>query len=174
MKRIVIDASSAILLYKSDLFEDLIAAYQTTMAETVFKEVTRSGYPGAERFNTCFLKRRYVVRKTDQIITLPPKQFKALSGLGKGERDTIFIHLEGNTDFIIMDDGKGAGFCRDYGLPYINAIFFARILYLSGGINELVFRKKTEIIFKTGRYSQEIIDYALKCSTEETAFFMPG
>ena len=49
-KRAVVDASSAIILFKAGLFLPLIQNYHILMTEAVYSEVTCKGYPGAEDF----------------------------------------------------------------------------------------------------------------------------
>ena len=105
---------------------------------------------------------------------MPPDHAAALSALGKGEKDTILLFLCGAGDFIIIDDGRGAGFCRDHRIPYINSLLVARILLLSRMISEDVFQKKIEMLTRLGRYSQKIIDYAATCPSQEMALFMPA
>jgi len=174
MKRGVIDASSAILLFKAGLFEDLIGAYQIVLAKSVYLEVSRSGYPGARSFGRYCVNRRYEVCSVNRLKKIPPDHAAALSALGNGEKDTIMLFLNGDGDFIIIDDGRGAGFCRDHRIPYINSLLVARILLLSRIISAAVFQKKIEMLTRLGWYSQKIIDYAVTCPSQEMTLFMPG
>ena len=174
MKRGVIDASSAILLFKAGLFEDLIGAYQIVLARSVYQEISRSGYPGARSFRRYCVNHQVEVSSVNRPKKMPPDHAAALSALGKGEKDTIMLFLNGDADFIIIDDGRGAGFCRDHLIPYINSLLVARILLLSGNISKAVFEKKIEMLTRAGRYSQKIIDYALTCPSQEMTLFMPG
>jgi len=173
MKRIVIDASSAILLYKIGLFAIIMGAYEVVLAESVYQEVFRPGYPGAKSFGKYFINRQFGVCSVNRSIKLSPDQVAALSVLGNGEKDTIMLFLDGNGDFVIIDDGRGAGFCRDHRIPYINSLLVAKILLLSRNIGEAVYQNKIEMLIRLGRYSQKIIDYALTCPSEELALFMP-
>ena len=50
MKQCMVDSSSAILLYKSNLFAHLVEAYHIAMTESVYEELTITGYPGAGEF----------------------------------------------------------------------------------------------------------------------------
>ena len=174
MKRGIIDASSAILLFKAGLFDELVGTYQIVLAKSVYQEVSRSGYPGARSFGRYYLNRQYEVCSVNRLKKTPPGYAAALSALGKGEKDTIMLFLNGDADFIIIDDGRGAGFCRDHLIPYINSLLVARILLLSRMISEDVFQKKIEMLTRAGRYSQKIIDYALTCPSQEMTLFMPG
>jgi len=75
---------------------------------------------------------------------------------------------------VVIDDGRGAGFCRDFRIPYINSLLVARVLFLYRRISETAFRSKVEMLVRLGRYSQKIIDYALMCPAKELSLFMPG
>ena len=173
MKHIVIDASSAILLFKVGLFDILMGAYQAVLAESVYQEVSRPGYSGAKSFGRYYINRRFDVCSVNRSKKIPLDQITALSVLGKGEKDTIMLFLSGKGDYIIIDDGRGAGFCRDHRIPYINSLLVAKILLLSRNIGEVVYQNKIEMLIRIGRYSQKIVDYALTCPTKEMALFMP-
>ena len=104
---------------------------------------------------------------------LNPIQFPDTSSLDKGERDTIHSFYAGAGDFIIIDDGKGAAYCRDNHIPYINALLFPRIILLTHSISKAEFDDKVGLITGIGRYSQKIIDYALNCSVDDIELFLP-
>jgi hypothetical protein len=73
---------------------------------------------------------------------------------------------------IILDDGKGAAYCKKNTIPYINALLVPRILHMAGRIiteeRECLMKKITAY----GRYSKQIIDYAFSCKDEEIARFL--
>ncbi|QTA93926.1 hypothetical protein [Desulfonema magnum] len=166
MKKVLIDASSAIILFKSGLFDKLTQTYYIVMAKAVCGELTQEGYPGAEVF------REYCSDK-DRVLQLPNHGEADISQLGRGEKNTIRHYIRGNGEFIVIDDGKGAAYCRDNRIPYINALLFPRILYVSGDMAETDYHHKTEMILRVGRYSQKIIDYAARCSKDKLEFFLP-
>ena len=173
MKNVLIDASSAILLFKSDLFERLLSTYHIIMAESVYMEVTRAGYPGAEDFKDCSSNRRYqVVRLQNDPKAAQHQRINRVT-LGRGEKETIRLYLEGTGQFVMIDDGKGAGVCKKQKIPYINALLFPRILYLCRLISEREHRAKIEEIARLGRYSRWIYDYATNCPRHKLDRFMP-
>ncbi|MEW6670820.1 MAG: hypothetical protein AB1427_03905 [Thermodesulfobacteriota bacterium] len=174
MKRIVIDASSAILLFKAGLFDDLTGTYQVVLAQSVYEEVSRPGYPGAKSFGRYYIDRRFEVCRVKRSTKISPHRTETLSALGDGEKDTIRLFLSGEGSFVVIDDGRGAGFCREHRIPYINSLLVARILLLTGNISEAVFQDKFDMLIRLGRYSRKIIDYALTCPAKEMAIFMPG
>jgi len=168
MKKVLTDASSAIILFKIGLFHELTKTYRILMTKSVYEELTAEGYPGAKIFREyCKKKQFFVFLSEDEAAC------RRIPLSGKGERDTVFRFLEGIGDFIIIDDGKGVGYCRDNSIPHINALLFPRILYLSGNISEKEYRSKTDAIIKVGRYSEKVITYSRDCSRNEIAFFMP-
>ena len=174
MKQCLIDSSSAILLYKSGLFQKLTEIYRVVMAASVFGELTVAGYPGARKFAECGATN--VVR-----IQTPAADRLAhgvsdddLLALDQGERDTIRCYERAEPDsFIIIDDGRAARYCRLHKIPYINALLFARIAYLTGMLSEKDFHDRYAKLVAIGRYSEEIMTYVQQCSTREIAFFLP-
>ena len=169
-KRTLVDASSAILLSKTGLFRRLTEMYQVVMAEAVYGEITRTGYPGAAGFSAA--------RCAGEIRVLSPgaARFPEAEALlsGLGERDTIRLFSRGDGDFIIIDDRKGAGFCRSVGIPYINALLFPRILMLAGELSEDECRRRTGDLLKNGRYSPKIVRVAAAVSQERLHRFLPS
>ena len=172
-KRAIVDASSAIILFKAGLFGRLAQTYRLLMTASVISEVTRSGYPGSEFFRDMGRRRAITIMSCDgRTATRSPRAMR-LQLLDPGERDTIACFKEGRADFIIIDDGRGSGFCRDSGLPFINALLFPRILFLSGRFSAAVCEKKTARIIECGRYSQRIIASAGTMGLRELQFFLP-
>jgi len=173
-KNALIDASSAILLFKSDLFERLLTSYHVIMAESVYNEVTRAGYPGAAVFKAGCADRRYRVVRPQNDPKAAQAQRNSRVTLGRGETETIRLYLEGRGQFVIIDDGKGAGICKKQKIPYINALLFPRILYLCRSISEGDHRAKIEEIARLGRYSRRVYDYAASCPRHKLSRFLPA
>ena len=165
-KRAVIDASSAILLSKAGLLGMLARSYRVVMTRSVLEETIRPGYPGAGQVEA--LRWGGGIG----ILAAEPAEMEGLPTLGRGERDTIGAFLQGEADFVIIDDGKGAGFCRDRAIPYINALLVPRILVLGGRMSPPDGRTYTEAILAVGRYSKPIIHYAATCPPDALGFFL--
>ncbi|MCF8080086.1 MAG: YkgJ family cysteine cluster protein [Desulfobacterales bacterium] len=169
-KRTIVDASSAILLAKTHLFGRLTETYRVVMAEAVYREINRNGYPGARRFAAA--------RDAGAIQVLAagsgPEAGAESTLSGCGERETIRLFSGGKGDFIVIDDRKGAAFCRDSGIPYINALLFPRILMLSGKLSDGEYRTLTERLLGCGRYSQKIAAVAAGASRERLGRFLPS
>jgi hypothetical protein len=174
MKQCLIDSSSAILLYKSGLFRTLTEAYQIVMTVSVFEELTVAGYPGAQEFSD-YGATNVVIIQFPATNRLPEGMTNDdLPSLDRGERDTIRCYEKAEPDsFIIIDDGKAAQYCRLHKIPYINALLFVRIAYLTGLLSEGDFHDRYAKLVAIGRYSEEIMAYAQHCSTRDIAFFLP-
>ncbi|MCP4692531.1 MAG: hypothetical protein GY859_31090, partial [Desulfobacterales bacterium] len=118
MKKVLIDASSAILLFKADLFENLLRLYNVRVADAVYDELNVSGRDGSEAFRNYRLNGNLSVCDGKNTKTTPSKEFPDVSFLHGGERETIRQYIQGGGSFIIIDDYKGARYCRDYKIPY--------------------------------------------------------
>jgi hypothetical protein len=173
MKRCMVDSSSAILLYKSDLFAHLVDTYHIAMTDRVYEELTIAGYPGAREFL------QYVENGSINIQSPPERQLgdgaeKSLYALGRGERDTVRCYVAaGQITFIILDDGRAVRYCRQTEVPFINALLFARIAYLTGRLSAAGFAEKYGELVRIGRYAHEVAAYVRQCSCKDIAFFLP-
>ncbi|MEZ4529362.1 MAG: hypothetical protein R2941_25920 [Desulfobacterales bacterium] len=172
MKTVLADASSLILLFRVGLFPALISFFRTVLAESVYGEVTVKGYPGAELFEKACADGHLLVRSTglDSAVRFPELLMPS-QAVKHGEGDTIRLWLAGEGDFLLMDDYKGAVFCRNHGIPYISAILFPRILRLTGHFSPDECAEKTDQIVRNGRYSKKIIAYARNCPDGALLFF---
>ncbi len=169
MKRVLIDASSAILLHKARLFQEMANHYCVTMVPTVFSEITVAHHSGAAVFREA--RKRGTIRVA---ATEPRSDRPAISSsLHAGERATIMAYREEGAHFIIMDDGRGARACREMDIPYINALLCPGILHLSGKIDGACRRSTFEHLKKIGRYGDGIVAYAENVNEDALAFFLP-
>jgi hypothetical protein len=169
MKIALIDASSAILLYKANLFQEMSRTYDLCMVPTVFKEITVEGRIGADAF--------HIAKKMGNIQLITPGETDRwdplFPSLHPGETETLMAYDDGKTDFIIIDDGRGARTCRFKKIPYINALLCPYILYLSGAIDNASYSAAFDRLLQIGRYGQSVVNYARKSTREGLARFMP-
>ncbi len=166
--RILIDASSAILLYKAGVLDNVLDAYEVWMSGAVFKEVDKEDRPGARAFREAIRTHR---------ITVGPERaesaFAAAPSLGEGERETLIQFLSDGDRFrfIETDDGDAARLCRSMGLPFVNALLMVRLLRWAGHLP----REKSASAWATlqtiGRYSTEIIQKAETISPDHLLAF---
>jgi hypothetical protein len=170
-RTVLIDASSAIILFKSGLFEAAIAYYRVLMPGSVYMELTRCNHTGTEEF--------IKYREDDRIRVASAagnqiriQEDEALPGLDDGERDTINLFYRGVGILVLLDDGKGAAYCRNNTIPYINALLVPRVLRLAGILSAPDCERSMKRIAGIGRYSPKVIDYAFNCTDESLSEFL--
>jgi hypothetical protein len=174
MKSVIIDTSSAILLYKSGLIMHLVNKYQTLMTPSVYRELTEHGYPGSDTFR--------LLCKSGKIRLLDPpdsasdflESYPKLPVLNQGERDTVHHQMMGTGDFSIIDDGRALRYCKRVGLPFINALLFPRILLLIQSISESEYHARSAEIIRFGWYTDHIIKIAANFPEPEIQPFLPS
>jgi hypothetical protein len=76
-------------------------------------------------------------------------------------------------DFVLIDDGAAAKYCKQEQIPFINALLFPVILEPAGIENQGFTKYFFDIICKAGRYSETILNFAQNCPEEEISFFLP-
>jgi hypothetical protein len=173
MKQCMVDSSSAILLYKSGLFTHLLETYHIAMTASVYEELTVPGYPGAGEFRQS-AKSGVVTIQSPAGMLLPGEGANSLYAMDRGERDTIHCYVaNGSITFIILDDGRAARSCCRAGIPFINALLFARIAYLSGLLPETEYDEKYKELVRIGRYAPEVTAFVRHCSCGDMVFFLP-
>lgn len=170
MKSVLIDASSAILLFKAKLFVPLAEIYRVGAVPAVMKEVTVPDRAGALFFQEMVSKGMLAI---DPVV-LPLEVDPSLSALDRGERDTMIAFDQHSVDFIIIDDRKGALWCRSRNIPYVNALLCTKLLHLSGRLNEENHWCRFEQLLQIGRYSRWVVDFAQRCDKTDLALFLPG
>ncbi len=170
-KTVLIDSSSAIIIYKSGLIDHLIDFYSVVISESVFTELTREGYAGAETFKRYCHEKKIGIGAAVRGINSDIDNYAVLAKIGAGERDTILLYLKGAGKFIIVDDGRAAHYCKNRGIPYINALLVPRLLLLVGRIDADERNQFMDKIIENGRYSRWVIDYARTCDDKELAYF---
>jgi hypothetical protein len=170
-KSILIDTSSAILLFKSRWMAPLLAAYQVGTGPTVFQEMTVPNHPGADTFRRWQHEKRLILHAPMGSAVKPADE---LDRLDPGERECIRLYYAGRGRFIVIDDGPGAAFCRREAIPYVNALLVPRLLArhpLSDASGRLTAAIRT--IYANGRYAPWVLDYVLNCSADDLSFFLP-
>ncbi|MBN1533660.1 MAG: hypothetical protein JXA20_13405 [Spirochaetes bacterium] len=167
----LIDSSSAILLHKAGIFDDLASGYRLIMAESVFRELTVEEHSGAEEFKERSKTGVILIRAVEDDDGIHPPPTPPAGSMGAGERDTIILYYKYPHSFVIIDDKKGARFCRENGIPYVNALLMSRILFISGLLSQERFDPSFESLQRIGRYSAAVLHYAEQCDSDELRFF---
>jgi hypothetical protein len=171
-KDALIDSSSTILLFKSNLLEHTISHYNIILTESVYKELTRSALPGSQDVKQ-YRENGMIAVMPDSNETIPGTvEHVSVEYLGRGEHDTILLFLRGCGELIIMDDGKGANACKRNRIPYINALLVPRVLLIAGKLSADECDEFIRRIVDCGRYSEKIIDYAKSCPDDALTQFV--
>lgn len=167
----LIDASSAILLFKSGLIRACCEMFHLHMTRSVFDEVSVPSQPGAGELHA-LSGRHPGITVLDNPSGLLPNSVADLQRLHRGERDTLHHYLNGAARFVIIDDGKGVQVCRRHGIPHINALLCPRLLYFSGRMPDPHARLFFSRIASLGRYSTAVVKWADTCKKSELVFFI--
>ncbi len=173
MKSIIIDTSSAILLFKSKLIAHLVNHYNTLITLSVYRELTKHGYPGSFEIQQLCEEKQIQVLALKRPVLNGQGSYPTLPTLNSGEKDTIRHQMQGIGDFIMIDDGRAAKYCKKAGLPFINALLFPRILFLIQAISESEYDQKRAEILCYGRYADSVIEMALNLSDQAIKPFLP-
>ncbi len=179
-KKVFTDASSAILLYKADLFSVLADAWQVVMAPSVFREITEPGYPGSVYFKSLGKKtgRSKIILQEPNPAGHPLSALKNFASMGQGEKETIQIFWDSAFDFkktgsfILVDDGRAARFCHARQIPFINALLIPKVFWYSGFMDENQYLKMTALLCGLGRYSEKVMETARQFSQEDLNYFI--
>jgi predicted nucleic acid-binding protein len=169
MKNALIDASSAILLYKAKLLETMTEVYRLSMTPTVYKEITVQGRSGVIFF------RRAINTGRINVLRHHPSNLPdtVVSRLDMGEAETIKAYRQQNAHFIIIDDKKGAQVCRTQKIPYINALLCPNLLYWSKKIDADTCRKAFAQIQRIGWYASHVVHFAQNTTATRMHHFLP-
>lgn len=170
--RAIIDASSAILLYKADLLDRSCQMVQLLMTRSVFEEVTVPRQIGASRFFGLAGRQPGIIVLGDPRLPACASPVSDIERLDRGERDTLKHCLNDAASFVIIDDGRAVRICRRYGIPHINALLVPKLLYFSRRLsmdqmNRFFFR-----LCSIGRYSDYVVDWAKNCEAGQLGFFL--
>ena len=68
-KKVLLDSSSAILLFKSDLFHYLLKIYKVTISNSVYKKLTIKIHSGSREFKNYIQNKKMTVKHPDSIVS---------------------------------------------------------------------------------------------------------
>ena len=171
MKAILVDSSSAILLYKSGWLNPTLNQFRLFTGQAASRELTVPGYPGAAHFQRLFEQGEIKVLPVDAAQT---HRDDALETMGAGESGCIRHFLGGVGDFLLLDDGRAAAYCRARKIPYVNALLMPRILALGDdAIAPPIVADAMGRIYALGRYAPWVRDHACRLSDAALAPFRP-
>ena len=159
----VADSSSIILLQKVRLLQIFLNTYFVVIPEPVFDELTGQGKKGSLELQN--LLSNNVVKSSDE---------DNLKGLGRGESSVISLYFEKAGDFVLLDDKKGAKYCKSQEIPFVNALLLTHILRVVGAVNDTEYREAEARLIQEGYYSDTIIEKAAAIRNNELQQFMPA
>ena len=168
-KTVLLDTSSAILLYKANLHELIVDYYHVIIPDSVYSEITIQNRAGSVEYSfLCNRKIIWVEQVKENLINYD----RELNKLDKGEGDCLKLFLNGIGEFLITDDGAAAKYCQANDIHFINALLVPKILLFSG-VDEQKCRSAFSRILAEGRYSQKVQMFAKNVSTDELKVFLP-
>lgn len=170
MKKTLLDSSSAIILLKAGLLKDLSDIYHVFVTGAVLHELTRGRRYGVDIFRQYVRLNRIAVIELEDVINLKSGNLDLPDSLGRGERNTIRCFMSGSFDFMILDDGRAARFCKENNMDFINALLFPKLLNFMGYLSLQECNKKLNRVINFGRYSAEIVEWARNCRKDSLAF----
>jgi hypothetical protein len=159
-KTVLPDASSAILLYKAGIVETFFDCFSVVLSPIVFQELTCNGHDGADKFAAYYREHRFYVAGT-------PADSAAMLTLEGGERQLVLLYKGGCGDYVVLDDKKAAAYCRDNGIPYVNALLVPKILLSGGYITDACCSDATRLLTGQGRYAPWVIRFSENCTGED-------
>ena len=168
----LVDASSAIILYKANLHLIVCEMYNVVISTSVYDEITGNSYPGAKAYQQLAADQKVTVQKPCLAALCKPG-LSILYTLDKGERDILQLYYAGNGDFIITDDGATARYCKREQIRFINALLIPTIIRCTGRKSDVYCHTAFNKVMSIGRYSRWVINFAEKCQKEELSFFLP-
>jgi len=165
MRKIIADSSSLILLYKSGAAGFLLNNCRCIVPESVRDELIAPEHTGTSFFSTCFVTGRIEVMVAQENYTFSIR-------MGSGERDAISLYMGGCGDYVIIDDWKGASYCRREGIPYVNALLVVKIIFFADLISGQELEKMSSWLKNNGRYSKAVIEWAEMADAGELMEFL--
>ena len=170
MKKVFLDASSAILLLRADLLPMLTSFYHVSITRSVFQELTGNVRYGAEIFHRYAVEEKLKIYTVENMLGSGIAPCKSFGSLHQGESDTIRCFQSGKHDFIIIDDGPAARYCYKNKIDFINALLFPRVLLFNNSISDNECKSYMNDLVRLGRYSSEVITWANNCKRESLLF----
>jgi predicted nucleic acid-binding protein len=169
---VLMDASSAIILYKANLHHIVPELYNVVISRSVYDEITNNSYPGAIEYQQLVADNNIMVQ-TPPVAEVNKLLPSGLHRLEQGEHDIVLLYYAGYGDFILTDDGVAAKYCKSKGVPFINSLLVPVIIKCSGNKSDTYCQAAFDSIVHIGRYSEWVIHFAERCERDELTYFLP-
>jgi len=157
---VILDASTLILLAKSDLLALLVEKTPIVIPPEVQREaVARKDLYDARMIEE--LLRRGNIQVANYHRPVQRKQIQVDFGLEAGEAAALLLAKEKDEPFG-TDDGPAIKAAKIMGVPFFTAVHVLLELYENRRINQQAALAKLERLQKVGRYSAQILEDARK------------
>lgn len=161
---IVLDASTLILLAKSDLLMLLAERTEIQIPREVEREVlVRQELYDARMIKEMLSSGKIHVAKSLRSVRL--RQIQVDFGLEAGEAAALIL-AKGRVQALGTDDGPAIKAAKIIGVPFFTAIHVLLELYQKNRIGREAALAKLDVLQKVGRYSAQIVEDARKRITE--------
>ncbi len=164
------DSSSIILLHKAGLFDRTVTRLPLVFSPSVYRELTRPGYPGENLFKHAVSTGRIRIFSLKEPAT--PLPDPSLNLLDEGEKETLALFLGHRSGFILTDDGQAARFCKKNELPFINALLIPKLFQYAGYGSRIQTDQQMKTISSLGRYSDKVKKIARALGPDDLARFI--
>ena len=157
---VILDASTLILLAKSDLLALLVEKTRIVIPPEVQREaVARKDLYDARMIEE--LLRRGNIQVANFSRPVQRKQIQVAFGLEAGEAAALLLAKE-KDEPLGTDDGPAIKAAKIMGVPFFTAVHVLLELYEKRRINQQAALTKLERLQKVGRYSAQILEDARK------------
>jgi len=157
---VVLDASTLILLAKSDLL--MVLAEGTEIQ--IPREVEREVLAREELYDARMIKEMLSSGKIEVVKSLGSARLRQIQvdfGLEAGEAAALILAKEGN-QALGTDDGPAIKAAKIIGVPFFTAIHVLLELYQKGRVSREAAMAKLDALQKVGRYNAQILEDARK------------
>lgn len=157
---VVLDASTLILLAKSDLLPLLAEKTQIEIPP----EVQQEALARRELYDARMIEGMLRIGKIQVSKSVRPERRRQIQvdfGLEAGEAAALLLGKENNQP-VGTDDGPAIKAAKIMGIPFFTAIHVLLGLYEKGRMEEKVALVKLDMLQKVGRYSVQILEDARK------------
>ena len=158
---LLFDASTLILLAKTDLLDDFLADFpeKPVITKEVEYECCRKKQAMDSLLIQKAIKERRIAVRTLKSRSLYQK-LQADLGLGNGEAETLALALSQKNRIVAIDDRRGIKACRLLKIPFTTAIDIVVRMGENGILTKEQALAKLDALARYGRYSDEIISRA--------------
>ena len=150
---IVLDASTAILLAKSELLDAFVEAVRQPVVMP--KEVERECYGRPGTLDAHLIARAITEKRIAVRVVRQQKQYQKLRSdfpLGRGEAEAVTLALASEGALVATDDRQAINACKLLKIPFITALTVLVRMREKGLLSTEEANSKLEMLARYGRY----------------------